>query len=198
MSLNSSALYIPVVTPPTPAPSPGPSLQPQPTFTSLYKHDFPVLPPYQRRQFLSAILSECTPDELLFVSTTVAPLLKRDFLRDLPPELAIYILGFIDPRSLLKACQVSRYWHNLISEEWLWKRMCEVHNFDIEDDWDISDISNEHAHPPSPISPSPTNRNPQPSSPPARKFSYRNHFKLSYMSCTYSDLLTPLTLMPIQ
>ncbi|GJE89631.1 WD40 repeat-like protein [Phanerochaete sordida] len=185
MSLNSSALYIPVVTPPTPAPSPGPNLPPHPTFTSLYKQEFSVLPPYQRRQFLSAVLSECTPDELLFVSTTVAPLLKRDFLRDLPPELAIHILGFIDdPRSLLKAGQVSRYWHSLVAEECLWKRMCDVYDFDIEEDWDIPTPSSDIVQPPSPISPSPSLREPRPPTTPVRKLSYRNHFKLSYMTLT--------------
>jgi F-box and WD-40 domain protein CDC4 len=195
MSLNSSALYIPVVTPPTPAPSPGPNLQAQPSLVSIYKHEFSILPPFQRRQFLSAILSDCTPDELLFVSTTVAPLLKRDFLRDLPPELATYILSFIhDPSSLLKAGQVSRYWHSLVSEELLWRRMCKIHDFDIEDEWDTPDLLFADPRPPSPISPALSSELNPPPSPP--KFSYRTHFKLSYMSCTYLYISHSCPLMP--
>ena len=186
MSLNSSALYVPVITPPTPAPSPGPNSQPPQSIVSLYRHEFSVLPPYQRRQFLSAILNDCTPDELLFVSTTVAPLLKRDFLRELPPELAIHILGFIDdPRSLLNAGEVSRYWHAIASEECLWKALCEAHDFYVDaDEWDAPDMVYDHAQPPSPISPAMNSLHPQsPRSPP--RFSYYTHFKMSYEGCTY-------------
>ena len=198
MSLNASGLYIPVVTPPTPAPSPGPSSQPQPSFTSIYAQEFSILPPHCRRQFLSAILSQCTPDELLFVSTTVAPLLKRDFLRDLQPELASYILSFVDdPRSLLKAGQVSRYWHSLTCQELLWKRMCEIYDFDIEDEWETPDLLFDNAQPPSPISPVPDSEShPTSSQLSSRKFSYYTHFKLSYMTCTSFPLYIAPTLMP--
>lgn len=184
MSHNASTLYIPVITPPTPAPSPGPSIQPpsSSTLISTSVHEFSLLPSLHRRQFLSAILSDCTPDELLFVSTTVAPLLQRDFLRDLPPEIATYILSFVDaPRSLLSAGRVSRYWNGLVSEEWLWKRMCAIHEFDAEDDWDFEDVHDEAASLPSPISPAMHGQFAQSAEPPQRRFSYRQHFKLSYM-----------------
>lgn len=160
-----------------------------------------MLPPYQRRQFLSAILNDCTPDELLFVSTTVAPLLKRDFLRELPPELAIYVLSFIsEPRSLLKAGEVSRYWHGLASEDCLWKAMCEAYDFHADDDdWEDVNVAYSHMQPPSPVSPNMNSPYLQPSvlSPP-RKFSYYNHFKMSYECRTSLPVLLAHTLMRIQ
>lgn len=84
-----------------------------------------------RRAYLASLLTECTPSELLFISTTIAPLLKRDFIRELPTELSLYILSFIDePRTLSRASQVSRHWRTLLSDEWTWKRLCELYEFD--------------------------------------------------------------------
>ncbi|KAI0347855.1 WD40 repeat-like protein [Trametopsis cervina] len=130
MALNTSTLFMPIASPPTPAPSPGPSSPRVPSIASLSRHEFSILPPAQRRQYLCAILTDCTPDELSFVSATIAPLLKRDFLRDLPAELAVYILSFLDsPNSLLRAGRVSRYWNSLVEDEWLWKRLWYAHEF---------------------------------------------------------------------
>ncbi|KAF5386374.1 hypothetical protein D9757_006628 [Collybiopsis confluens] len=134
-------LYMPVDSPPTPAPSPSPRLTnimsifqpPSPTTTNL-----PVVSPLTlpqnsslRKQFLAALIEACTPAELLFISTTIAPLLKRDFLCALPPELALHILSFVDdPKTLSRAERVSRWWRKLVSDESLWKGMCRVHGFD--------------------------------------------------------------------
>jgi F-box and WD-40 domain protein CDC4 len=86
-----------------------------------------------RKQYLVSILNECTPSELLFISTTIAPLLKRDFLKELPPELSLYILCFVDdPKTLARASQVSRHWQTLLSDEWTWKRMCDFYYFDTD------------------------------------------------------------------
>lgn len=137
-SQSTSTLYVPIVSPPTPAPSPRlgfsafwpdiPSLE-----GLLSRQAFAALSTTARRQYLSTLLSECSPSELLFVSTTISPLMRRDFLRELPPELALHILGFIeDPKTLLRASRVSTHWHNLLDDEWLWKRMCAAHHFQLE------------------------------------------------------------------
>ena len=137
---SSQTLYMPIASPPTPAPSPGPhssfhTHQPHIPPLSRNPHIFPSLEnPLLRRQFLTNVLNSCTPSELLFISTTIAPLLKRDFLSSLPVELAIHILGFIDdPKTLVRGAQVSRYWCSLVRDECVWKRMCVVFGFD--DDW---------------------------------------------------------------
>ncbi|KAJ3849904.1 WD40 repeat-like protein [Lentinula lateritia] len=139
---------MPIDSPPTPAPSPGPSMMAivhgERPSNPLSSSDLPVgaptspvsplaLPqnPVLRKQYLSAVIYACTPTELLFISATIAPLLKRDFLRDLPPELALHVLGFVDePQTLVRATQVSRWWRRLISDESLWKRMCGQYAFD--------------------------------------------------------------------
>ena len=94
-----------------------------------------MLSPASRRQHLYALIQECTPSELLFLSTTIAPLLKRDFLRALPPEVSLHILSFIDdPRTLGRAARVSRYWNELLKDDCLWKAMCIRHGFSHDPD----------------------------------------------------------------
>ncbi|KAF8999276.1 WD40-repeat-containing domain protein [Cyathus striatus] len=128
----SQTLYLPIESPPTPAPSPGPSSIPLTLSSS-----FPVLPPLSaptlRRQFLTSLLHQCTPSELLFLSSTIAPLLKKDVLKALPIELGLYILSFVDePRTLMRASMVSRYWRHLVCDDWVWKGMCERWEFGVE------------------------------------------------------------------
>lgn len=157
MAGSSVTLYVPIASPPTPAPSPRLSISAHPilhpdSFSELSPPFSPVptsfevahpslhglaslssMGPASRRQFLISLLHECTPSELLFISTTIAPLLKRDFLRELPTELSVYILHFVDdPRTLSRASQVSRHWRSLLSDEWIWKRMCDFFNFDTD------------------------------------------------------------------
>ncbi|KAF5316313.1 hypothetical protein D9619_006831 [Psilocybe cf. subviscida] len=48
-----------------------------------------------RRDFLAALLPLLTPAEMLFLSQRLAPLLKRDFLADLPAELGLLILSYV-------------------------------------------------------------------------------------------------------
>ncbi|KAF8159196.1 WD40-repeat-containing domain protein [Crassisporium funariophilum] len=145
---QSPTLYIPIASPPTPAPSPGPidAFHQQQSQNHPYQMhpNYPTTPfppfamnsqnPAMRRQFLTCVLNSCTPFELLYISQTINPLLKRDFLYSLPPELALNILSFIDePETLLCAAQVSRHWRSLLRDEGIWRRMCFVHGFD---DWD--------------------------------------------------------------
>lgn len=124
--MTSSTLYVPIVSPPTPAPSPPPSL----SHTHTPFPDLSLLPTSQRIPYLSALLTQCTPSELLFISDTVTPLLKRDFLNDLPPELALYVLSFVnEPATLARAGRVSRCWARLVKDEGIWRRMCLVWGF---------------------------------------------------------------------
>ncbi|KAG6863924.1 hypothetical protein C0993_009867 [Termitomyces sp. T159_Od127] len=97
------------------------------------------LTPQLRRTFIAAVLDACTPDELLFISRTLAPLLKRDAISALPPELALSILRFVDsPRTLVRIGAVSSRWRALAGSDELWQRMCARWGFDVR--------SPSHAH----------------------------------------------------
>lgn len=63
-------------------------------------------------------------------------MLKRDVLTELPAELALHILSYVDdPCTLARASQVSKRWHDLVADDWLWKVLCDTYSFraDTED-----------------------------------------------------------------
>ncbi|KAJ7065310.1 WD40 repeat-like protein [Mycena amicta] len=117
--MEPSTIYMPVLSPPTPAASPGPELDTFPLHVAL-PHN-----PALRQKYLASLLHSLSPAELLFVSTTIAPLLKRDFVADLPIELALIVLGFVDdPRTLARASRVSRRWRDMVADDSIWRGMC--------------------------------------------------------------------------
>ncbi|EIN06319.1 WD40 repeat-like protein [Punctularia strigosozonata HHB-11173 SS5] len=150
----SPTLYIPIVSPPTPAPSPRPKVSSLPPPASASTNDtvpgptptlpadsplhaalsaYPALPPSARLAFLTALLQLLASSELLHLSAALAPRLKRDFLRDLPPELALHVLGYVDDhRTLARAAGVSRAWRALVKDEGAWRRMCVRYGFRAE------------------------------------------------------------------
>ncbi|KAF9140203.1 hypothetical protein BG015_001753 [Linnemannia schmuckeri] len=76
--------------------------------------------------FLNDLVLHCTTPQLAHLTNIIAPMLKRDFLRDLPLELAHHILSMIDePKSLARVSQVSKFWHQLVeTEDWIWRAQC--------------------------------------------------------------------------
>jgi len=141
-----SRLYMPVMRPPTPAPSPRPvsplqnaislasslaaPLVPSPLQTFL--NEFRTLGPIARQDYLAALLTHCNSRELFFISTRIAPLLKRDFLADLPIELALHILNFVDhPRTLTRIACVSRKWYALVQDEQAWRGLASAYHFNL-------------------------------------------------------------------
>lgn len=209
-----STLYVQIASPPTPAPSPRPKSLAfalhGADMAHLSRLEFASLKaagPIARQQYLATILGECTPAELLFVSTTIAPLLKRDFLRDLPLELCYHILSYVDdPRTLARASRVSKHWNGLAKYEGTWKRLCELCEFEVNK-YPTSrtgvDLSTDYAKtwvrasdfPPGGLTTLP------PPEPPLRSasassLSYRKHFVSSYKTCTSFSLYASLFVIP--
>lgn len=145
-AVHTRTLYVPVLSPPTPSPSPGPSTvffspppppSPPPSpFRPPADADealrtFGALGPDARRAFLARMLGACTPAELVFTNATLAPLLMRDFVRELPPELALAVLAHVrDHRTLLAAGRVSRAWRRLCTEGMLWRDLVAEYGFE--------------------------------------------------------------------
>ncbi|KAI8143919.1 WD40-repeat-containing domain protein [Fennellomyces sp. T-0311] len=89
------------------------------------KTTFLQLSNQQKHIFLSELLNCCDNQLLAFVHTLIAPRLKIDFLKQLPIELALHVLSFIDdPRTLARASRVSLFWNDLLSDESTWKALC--------------------------------------------------------------------------
>lgn len=134
------------VSPLSPAPTPSPSPRPdahdehswdgedeladEEAIVLQAASDFSRLSVYGRRAFLTAVLPYFETSDLAQLSGLIAPLLKRDFIAELPQELGLHILGFVeDPKDLVRASRVSKTWRSLVLDEQTWKQMCERHRF---------------------------------------------------------------------
>lgn len=102
------------------------SLNPEKTIQEL----FVGLNSKEKLEVLTNILDGCSKQQMSYVSSYIAPKLKKDFLRLLPTELALRILSNIDdPKTLARASQVSRHWHRLLNDDFTWKVLCTKHRY---------------------------------------------------------------------
>ena len=84
---------------------------------------FASLSPDLQSYVLFHLLKRSSVPVLQAVNDVITPALKRDFIVDLPPELAVNILTFLDGQTLCRACAVSKAWKKLVDGEWrIWKQ----------------------------------------------------------------------------
>lgn len=102
--------------------------------TPLSVQAYAALPSPVRQSYLSALLSRSSRSDLEFVSIIMSKLMAQDYLSALPPELALHILNFIDNhQTLLRLGRVSRHWHALVQDDWIWKKLYDAYEFCLED-----------------------------------------------------------------
>ncbi|KAL1966087.1 hypothetical protein VTN77DRAFT_4835 [Rasamsonia byssochlamydoides] len=151
---NKSGTHLPTpASPPTPAPSPTPHHRTSSWQSSEDNEDtlllnarirFSSLSSAQKQKFLVDILNLCDNQQLSFVSSFVSPRLRKDPFQAFPNELCLRVLSFIDdPKTLARASQVSRRWHELLNDDITWKNLCEKHSYayrSLSDDDDERDF----------------------------------------------------------
>ncbi|KAL2004272.1 hypothetical protein VTN02DRAFT_3997 [Thermoascus thermophilus] len=125
--------------PPTPAPSPTPHQrsaswqsadEEEDSFLLNARIHFSSLGSAQKQKFLESILNLCDNQQLSFVSSFVSPRLRKDPFQAFPNELCLRVLSFIDdPKTLARASQVSRRWHELLNDDMTWKNLCDKHAY---------------------------------------------------------------------
>lgn len=87
-----------------------------------FVNTFDQLPPALQSYFIFTFLKRSSVPVLQTINNIIAPSLRRDFLTDLPPELGIQILGYLDVKPLCRASVVCRGWRGLVDGEWrVWK-----------------------------------------------------------------------------
>ena len=93
---------------------------------------FEAMPEEMKSYVMYQLLRRCSKPVLHFVADVVNPALKCDFLRLLPVELCLNIIGNLDAKTLCCAAQVSKRWRQLIdSSETVWKRLFDADNFTL-------------------------------------------------------------------
>ncbi|KAG9510310.1 F-box/WD repeat-containing protein 7, partial [Fragariocoptes setiger] len=82
--------------------------------------------PSTRIEALESIISsqKLDMDHLRQLQDSIDHRLRVDFISYLPRELALYILSFLEPKDLLNASQVSRYWRVICEDNLLWRQKC--------------------------------------------------------------------------
>ncbi len=74
---------------------------------------------------VQTLLSRLPHLHLSNLLSSVLPLLCRDFITLLPPEIAVKILSYLDMRTLVTCESVSRTWRATIMDSSLWRKQYE-------------------------------------------------------------------------
>jgi F-box and WD-40 domain protein CDC4 len=125
----------PPATPPTHSPIPQhlelqSSCACEPDVLGRLKTSFHQLSPLEKQYFLYDMINSCDNSQLAYLNSLIAPRLKVDFLKELPPEIALQILSNVDqPKYLARTACVSKYWNSLLRDESLWKSVCKKHKY---------------------------------------------------------------------
>ncbi|ORZ21096.1 WD40-repeat-containing domain protein [Absidia repens] len=94
------------------------------------KTSFQQMDPHQKQFFLHEIINCCNSTQLTYLDSLIAPRLKIDFLKELPIEISLHVLSFIeDPKTLARAACVSTFWNSLLRDEATWKSLCMKHQY---------------------------------------------------------------------
>lgn len=112
------------------------------------KSTFQQLTYAQRHFFITELLGCCDNQLLQYIYTFITPKLKIDFLKELPIELSLHVLSFIDdPRTLARASHVSKHWNVLLKDEAAWKSLCLKHQYQHQQITHVpKSITTKHVH----------------------------------------------------
>lgn len=93
---------------------------------------FDAMPVEMKSFMMYQFLRRCSRKTLHVVADVVNPALKCDILKDLPLELTLHILSYLDLRDLCRAAQVSKHWRGIIdSNETGWKELFDRDGFTL-------------------------------------------------------------------
>jgi len=76
---------------------------------------------------MEELLYSCKPRQLFHtrdILNKISPVYHIDFTRILPRVVCLYIMSFLDPRSLSRCSQVCWYWKMLSESDQLWMPKC--------------------------------------------------------------------------
>ncbi|PVH89838.1 WD40 repeat-like protein [Cadophora sp. DSE1049] len=93
-------------------------------------HTFDAMPPEMQTLMMYQLLRRCSRKTLHVIADVVNPALKCDFLDQLPMELSLHVLSFLNHRDLCRAAQVSKRWRDIIdTNETGWKELFDHDGF---------------------------------------------------------------------
>ncbi|KAI1001923.1 Cell division control protein 4 [Podosphaera aphanis] len=91
---------------------------------------FDTMPEDMKTLMMFQLLRRCPRRALQTIADVINPALKCDFIVQLPLELSLHILSFLNHRDLCRAAQVSKQWRNIVdSNETGWKEIFDKDGF---------------------------------------------------------------------
>ncbi|XP_022787785.1 F-box only protein 16-like [Stylophora pistillata] len=81
----------------------------------------------QRKMVLEILISKCKNSQLQYTFSLIdekIPITHVDFTRKLPCVITIYIMSYLDPRSLCRCAQVCWFWKYLSELDQIWMPKC--------------------------------------------------------------------------
>jgi F-box and WD-40 domain protein CDC4 len=94
---------------------------------------FDAMPNQLKTWMMYQFLRRCPRKTLHVVADVVNPALKCDFLKQLPIELSLHVLSYLDHRDLCRAAQVSKHWRHIVdSNEPGWKELFDRDGFRLQ------------------------------------------------------------------
>ncbi|THV54796.1 hypothetical protein BGAL_0020g00500 [Botrytis galanthina] len=94
---------------------------------------FDAMPSELKALVMYQLSRRCSKKTLRAVAGFVNPALMCDFLDELPAELSLHILSYLDHKDLCRAAQVSKRWRNVIdSNETGWKELFDRDGFTLQ------------------------------------------------------------------
>ncbi|KAJ3413694.1 hypothetical protein HDV05_007682 [Chytridiales sp. JEL 0842] len=98
----------------------------------------------QRADLAYELLSSLETPLLSNVVNRLVPLLYRDFVADLPYELSIHILGYLDAPTLTRASLISKKWNAMAQDNYLWRSAFKRNGWSVNekylDEWSKQSI----------------------------------------------------------
>ncbi|CAF1612927.1 unnamed protein product, partial [Adineta ricciae] len=80
-----------------------------------------------RTRATEALIRTCSTNilQLNQIKNQIEPYFQRDFIRDLPRELALHVLKYLPANDVARASRTCRSWYETCNDILLWKRICQ-------------------------------------------------------------------------
>ena len=81
-----------------------------------------------RSRATEALIRTCSSNtvQLNQIKNQIEPYFQRDFIRDLPRELALHVLQYLPASDVARASRTCRAWYQICNDVLLWRRLCQT------------------------------------------------------------------------
>ena len=87
-----------------------------------------------RTRATEALIRTCSSNTLQLnqIKNQIEPYFQRDFIRDLPRELALHVLKYLPASDVIRASRTCRAWYETCNDLLLWKRLCHAQSIPLK------------------------------------------------------------------